>query len=354
MFFVDYNLKRQEFNVMNIQTVTHKDISFINVTNPAQLEIKYLKNNFGFDTLHLDDFINRIQTPKIEVFKNYSLIVLDFPYFSAPISKNHEKTGSIVSDLLNIPKSTIASLPQFPPGEKKRRILSSQVDFFIGKDYLVVLHEGVLSPINDIFTLCQKTLHNRDEYMGQGPVFMAYRIIDALVDSCFLVINELSATIDKIDRDLESTQYKKRIEDISITRRNLVYFQTMIKPIIPLFNQLEEGKHKELNGHLQPFWSNVLDHLTKIWERLEDARELVEGLSLSNESLLSFRNNEIVKFLTVITSISFPFVIVNNLYSMNIIGLPYAQHPGIVWVLFGLIFIAGCSIIIYFKLREWI
>jgi len=336
---------------MNIQTVNFKNVSFINVTNPGKLEIKYLKNNFGFDTLHLDDYINKIQTPKVEVFKFYSLIVLDFPYFSQNQIK--EEKQSRIGSILDIPKSTLP-IPQFPASEKKRRILSTQVNFFIGKDYLVVLSDGSLSPIQDIFSLCQKTLHHRNEFMSEGPVFLAYRLIDALVDNCFPVINELSATIDKIDKDLETTQYKRRIEDISITRRNLVFFQTMIKPIIPLFRQLEEGKYKELNSRMQPFWGNILDHLQKIWERLEDSRELIEGISLSNESLLSFRNNEIVKFLTIITSISFPFLIVNNLYSMNIVGLPYSQHPGIVWVLFGTILVAGIIIILYFRWREWI
>lgn len=336
---------------MNIQTVSFKEISFINVTNPGKLEIKYLKNNFGFDTLHLDDYINKIQTPKVEVFKFYSLIVLDFPYFHQ--SQIKEEKQSRIGSILDIPKSTLP-IPQFSGSEKKRRILSTQVNFFIGKDYLVVLSDGSLSPINDIFSLCQKTLHHRNEFMSEGPVFLTYRIIDALVDNCFPVMNELSSTIDKIDKDLETTQYKRRIEDISITRRNIVFFQTMIKPIIPLFRHLEEGRYKELNSRMQPFWGNILDHLQKIWERLEDSRELIEGISLSNESLLSFRNNEIVKFFTIITSISFPFVIVNNLYSMNIVGLPYAQHPGIVWVLFGTILLAGIAIIFYFRSREWL
>lgn len=349
---------------MNIQTVTHKDVSFINVTNPGQLEIKYLKNTYDFDTLHLDDYINKIQTPKIEIFKNYSLIVLDLPFFNPAfnqngLNQNSKDQGKIVKPLLesifSIPKALPSvSLSQFQSHEKKRRILSSQVDFFIGKEYLVVLHEGTFPQIADIFALCQKTLRNRDEFMSDGPVFLAYRIIDTLVDSCFPLVNEISTVIDRIDRDLESTQYKKRIEDISITRRNIVFFQTIIKSISPLLRQLEEGRHKALNGSMQPFWGNVVDHVQKIWERLDDNRELIEGLSLSNESLISFRNNEIVKFLTVITSIAFPFVIVNNLYSMNIAGLPYAQHPWIVWVLFGLIFTAGLAIIIYFKARDWL
>lgn len=345
---------------MNIQTVTFNKMSFVHVTSPGELEIKYLKTNFGFDSLHLDDYLNKTQIPKIESAKNYTLVVLDFPYFNphSPITTPKEKKmRKTLGSLFAIPKDTLSSMPLpqlIPPIGKTRRLFSSQVDFFIGKDFLVVLHDGTLSPINEIFAFCQKSLHNRNEYMGQGSVFLVYRIIDALVDNCFPIINELSGAIDKIDKELENRNFKGTIEDISITRRNVVVFHTMIKPVIPLFKQLEEGKYKELNGPMQPFWGNILDHLQKIWDRVEDNQELVEGISESNESLLAFRSNELVKFFTVLTSISFPFVLINNLYSMNVAGLPYAQSPWIVWVLFSIIFVSGVTVIIYFKLRDWL
>lgn len=345
---------------MNIQTVKFKDISFISVINPGELEVKYLKNNFGFSQLHLDDYTQKTQIPKIEIYKDYSLLVFDFPYFNSASAQagRTEKNGNGKSSILKGfgAPAIISSvpLPQFPQAEKKRRISSSQVDFFVGKDYLVVLHDGLLNPINDIFVKCQGKLKSREEFMGQGSVFLAYRIIDVLVDSCFPIINDISSSIDRIDKELEERTSQGTIEDISVTRRNLVVFQTMVKPLAPLFTELESGKYKELNGNMQSFWGNVLDHAQKIWDRLEDSRELIEGISSSHESFLSFRTNEIVKFLTIITSISFPFIIVNNLYSMNISGLPYATHPWIVWVLFSVIFLAGLGIILYFKIRRWI
>ena len=321
---------------MNIQVVKFNEMSFIIVSKPNDLEIKYLKNNFEFDSLHLDDYLHKTQVPKIETFKKYTLVVLDFPTFVQNIVPTS-------SNQLGLPS---VNLPHILPAEiKKKRLFNSQVDFFIGKDYLVVLHDGNLAPINDIFTLCQQTLRSRNEYMGEGPIFLAYRIIDALVDTCFPVVNGMMTTIDKIDRELERKPSQSAIEDISVTRRNIVVFHTMIKPIIPLFKRLEQGEYRELNGTMQPFWNNVFDHLQKIWDRLEDARELIEGISESNESLLSYRNNEIVRFLTVITSIAFPFVIINNLYSMNVTGLPYAQDPRIIWILFGVIFVAAIIIL---------
>lgn len=340
---------------MNIQTVTYNGLSFVNVINPGQIEIKYLKNNFNFSTLDLEDYINKTQIPKVEVFKNYSLIVLDFPRYN-PNSQSSSDTGNktLLSRLSNLATPSISvPLSPFISTEKKKRIIIGQVDFFIGKDYVVVVHEGTLPTINDIFSLCQKTLSNRSKYMGDGPVFLAYRIIDALVDTCFPVINEISANIDKIDRELENSKSENTLESISVTRRNIVVFQTMIKPSIPLFRQLEDGKYKELNGSMQPFWSNILDHLQKIWDRLDDNRELLEGISVSHESFLTSRTNEIVKVLTIFSTIILPLTLLASIYGMNIEGLPTARQGYSFLFLIGLMAAIAIGLLLVFKQKRW-
>lgn len=344
---------------MNIQTVTHNNISFVNVVNPGELEIKYLKNNFKFSQLYLDDYLNKTQVPKVEINKDYTLIVLDFPIFNSNginnAQKDKQEGKSFFSRLEDIKTTTqsFVPLPSFPPNYKQRRILINQLDFFIGKDYLVIIHNGNLAPVNNIFTLCQKTLQNRNKYIAQGPVFLAYCIIDNLVNTCFPVISELSSTIDKIDRELEDPRTENPLESISVTRRNLVVFHTMIKPIIPIFRQIEEGKYKELNGVMQPYWSNVLDHLLKIWDRLEDNKELLEGISSSHESFLTARTNEIVKVLTIFSAIILPLNLFASIYGMNIRGLPSANEGDAFVLIIGLMILTTIGMLFIFKLRKW-
>jgi magnesium transporter len=325
---------------MNVQTVNFQGLFFINVAKPTDFEMKFLKNTYDFDLLNLEDYLHRTQIPKIENRNKYDLIVLRFPIFSENVSQSSHQYGM--------------HLPPIYAQSKKRRLVSSYVNFFVSKEYVVVLHDGTLPKIDSIFTLCQKTLHNRTEYMGRGAAYLTYKIIDALVDDSFPTINEVTATIDRIDKELEEKQSQKTLEDISTTRRNLVVFHTLIKPAIPILRELRDGKHQNLNGPMRSLWGNALDHLEKIWDRVEDSQELIEGLSRSNESLLAARSNDIVKFLTIITSLAFPFAVVNNLYSMNIVGLPYAQFQGIVWVMFGFMFTGGFSMLVYFKTRKWI
>ncbi|MBI1982411.1 MAG: magnesium transporter CorA family protein [Candidatus Levybacteria bacterium] len=346
---------------MNIQTVNFKDLSFINVTNPGDLELKYLRKNFDFDTLHLEDYLHKTQVPKIETFKNYSLIVLDLPYINPGTSQNGSESQEIGSQkssirrILDLPQATLSSvpLPAFPQLEKKRRILSAQMDLFVGKNYVVVLHDGTLAPINDIFARCQKTLRNREEFMSEGPVFLAYRIIDALVDACFPLINELSTIIDRVDKDLETKPSDKTLEDISTTRRNIVVFRTTVKTIIPLFRQLEEGKHNQLNGRMQSFWGNILDHAQKVWERLEDSQELIEGISESNESYLTSKTNEIIKVLTIFSAIILPLNLLASIYGMNIKGLPFAEETSSLELIIFTMILTSILMFVVFKIRRW-
>jgi magnesium transporter len=333
---------------MNIPTVTHNGLSFINLNKPTESEIKFLNNSFGFSLLNLEDYLYKTQIPKVEIYKDYSLFVLDVPYISAAEKSSTKPSAN--TDLSN----NRAFLPTFTKAARRKRISVGEVDFFIGKDYIVVLHDERTPMIDELFQMCKLSSKNREELMAKGPVYLFYRIIDILVDAMFSYVEDITNTIDLIDKQLESGTSNKVIEDISMTRRNIVVFETMIKPTLAIFADLEKGKYTKLNGEMSLFWSNILDHVQKIWERLEDNKELIQGIASSHESILTNRNNELVKFLTVITSIAFPFVIVNNLYSMNVKGLPFSEDPWIVPVLFLVIFSGGVAIVAYFKYRDWL
>lgn len=338
---------------MNIPTVTHNGISFINLNKPSEEQIGFLNKNFGFSMLNLEDYLYKTQIPKIETYKDYSLLVMDIPYIQQTSKSRKERSTTKPFFIPNAVSSRIA-LPIFPKAARKKRISVGEVDFFIGKDYVVVLHDDSTPQIDELFEMCKITSKHREELMGKGSVYLLYRIIDILVDGAFSYIEDITTTIDAIDRQIEDSKSASVIEDISMTRRNIVVFETMIKPALPIFADLERGKYKELNGEMMPYWSNILDHLQKIWERLEDNKELIQGISSSHESILSNRSNELVKFFTVLTAMSFPFVIVNNLYSMNVKGLPYANSPWIVYVLFLLILAGALMVVSYFKYRDWL
>lgn len=353
---------------MNLQTVSHKGLSFINVSGSGQSEIHYLKSNFEFSDLHLDDHANGTEIPKIEETKNYTLVVLALPFFKLNSSKTDaEENGKInkndpLKTLLSIPSAIPIHIPKFSHIVKKERIINTHVDIFIGKDYVVVLHDGVFPQINHIFTLCQRAIRGREEFLSGGPSFLAYKIIDALVDGFFPIVNEISTIIDGIDRQLEKKQSPSTLEDISTTRRNIVVFHTMVNTIIPLFKKLRDGNYKQLNGPMRSFWSNILDHLENILDKLEDDKELIEGISESNEFLLRTKTNEIMKVLTILFTLTIPATVIGTFYGMNIL-LPGGVGASRPWTFFGdyttliMVFIGSILpifvMLLYFRYRRW-
>lgn len=327
---------------MNVQSVNFQGLFFVNVSKPTDFEMKFLKNTYSFNPLILEDYLHKTQIPKIANYKHYDHFILRFPIFSENIQATSHQYG------VHLPNFGNSSKP------RKRRLTSSYVNFFISKEYVVAIHDGTLPQIDHIFMLCQKTLHNRAEYMGKGAVFLAYKLIDALVDDCFPAVNELTSTIDRVDKELEIKQSSKTLEEISTTRRNLVVFHTMIKPILPLFKELADGKHKELNGAMQPFWRNLLDHLQKIMDRIEDNRELIEGISESNESFIATQTNLTIRVLTVITVIILPLQVLVGFFGMNVEGLPFTKGPYAFEIQLGLVFAVALPLIALFKLKRWI
>jgi len=362
---------------VGIKVVNNQKFEFVNIANPQEEILKELKEKYNFNALDLEDFTNKTQIVKIESYSNHDLIVLDFPVFTTARSysskliqkKSSSKQAtpikfvrSKISNLLTLPTSTLSSGFTPPAYPKKKRIFYSQVYFFIGKDYLVVLHDNELDIINEIFELCEKESQSKVDLMGNGPAFLAYKIIDTLVDMCFPMLNEISSTIDRIDRELEIKNSQSIIEDISVTRRNLIYLQTMFKPAMPLLKSLEEGKYSELNGALKEYWGNLYDHVRKLYDRLEDSSTLIEGISNSNESLLVIRNNEAMKVLTLVFTITIPATVLGTLYGMNVVspgGLsarewtflgPYTTF----YIIILLSIFSFCAMLFYFKHKKWI
>lgn len=346
---------------MNIRTVTYNDFTFIDVHDPQEFELKFLRHNYKFDEVHLEDFINKQQVPKIEIEKEYALIVLDFPHLEgSKEEKKHDAPTHHNGDLhAKKPLAQIIPTPPIPHfsfgNTKKHRIRTGHVSFFIKEKFLVVLHDDRTPQIDEIFTECQKTLKNREEFLGLGGQYLFYRIVDLLVDSSFTTLNSITATIDKIDQHLlDDNPAEKVVEDISSTRRNIVVFQTMIKPALTIFSDLENGKYEGLNGPMTSSWSNVRDHMQKIWYRLEDSRELIEGIAISHESLLTARTNEIVKVLTMFTAILLPLTLLASVYGMNIVGLPYAQQNNSLTIVVGIMVVLALVMLVVFKLRRWL
>lgn len=233
-------------------------------------------------------------------------------------------------------------------------MIASELNTFIGEDYLVTIHNERLDIVDDLFGKCLRSKKETAYRLKLGPARLLYTLVDQLVDSCFPLLEKMGKNIEKIDRQLLGTSAKGVVEKISEIRRNAIIFQTMIKPQIAIFASLEKGERKLLDHDLKTYWGIINDHLHKAWDHLEDYRELIEGLAATNESLLSFRTNEIIKVLTIFSVVLLPSSLLAGIYGMNLKYMPFARHPAAILVIAATMLSIFTLMLAFFRKKRWI
>jgi magnesium transporter len=303
---------------LNIEQITWNGLTWINIEKPTPRETEYLAQNYPFHPLDLDDCLSRIQRPKIDEYEDYLFIVLHFPLFS----------------------------------KEARVVIPSQVSIFIGKNYLVTLHAGVLKPLSKLFRDCQLNEEARQENM-KSPGYILYRVTDRLVDYCLPITNKIMWNIEKVEDDVFNTKGRGTVREISILRRDIISFRRIIWPMRAVISTLERKTDPFTIQDMKVFWDDAVDHIDKIWDTLDECKEIIEGLKDTNDSLYSHRTTEVMRVLTIIATIMMPLTLVASIYGMNI-PLP-GEDRDLSFIIILIIMLVAIGIMLfYFRRRRWI
>ena len=310
---------REKEQPLNLESLTSGDLTWVNIERPTERETEYLAQNYPFHPLDLDDCLSRIQRPKIDEYKDYLFLVFHFPVFN---------------------KETRVTTP-------------SQVSVFIGEKYLITLHKGELKPLVKLFKECQIDEESRQENFSQGSAYLLYRIIDRLVDYCLPILNKLSDNIEDVEDDIFAHEMPRAIKQISMLRRDVISFRRIIWPMRAVIGSLEPKARRFTKTDLEVYFGDTVDHVDKIWDGLDEYKEIIEGLNDTHDSLATNRTNEVIRILTIIASILLPLTLLASIYGMNI-PLPFQESPYSLAIVL-VIWIAVVSGMLYFfRRRHWI
>jgi magnesium transporter len=307
--------------ILNVETLTWEEMTWVNIEGPTTKETEYLAENYSFHPLDLDDCLSRIQRPKIDEYPDYLFMVFHFPVFN----------------------------------QRARVTTPSQVSVFIGKDYLITLHKGDLKPLVKLFRECQLEEESRKENLSGGSGELLYQIIDRLVDYCLPILNKIGDNIERVEDDIFAQNIKpKAIREISILRRDVISFRRIIWPLRAVVATLKSKLSRFTKTEMGPYFDDMVDHIDKIWDGLDEYKEIIEGLNDTHDSLATNRTNEIVRMLTVIATIMLPITVVASIFGMNIPLGPFGNSSlsPLYITLICLFIIVG--MLYFFRLKRWI
>jgi len=305
---------------LHVESLTWEDVTWVNIEGPTERETEYLAQNYPFHPLDLDDCLSRIQRPKIDEYEEYLFLVFHFPVFN---------------------KQTRVTTP-------------SQVSVFIGQNYVITLHRGDLKPLVNLFRQCQLDEEARSQNLSGGPGQLLYRIIDRLVDYCLPILNKIGSNIDRVDEEIFSRSMPRAIRDISELRRDVISFRRVIWPLRAVAGSLWPKVRRFTETDMEVYFDDLVDHIDKIWDGLDEYKERIEGLNDTHDSLATNRTNEIVRMLTVIATIMLPITVVASIFGMNIPLGPFGDSrlSALYVSLICLVIIA--AMLYFFRRQHWI
>ena len=303
---------------LNIESVTWNELTWVNIERPTERETEYLAQNFPFHPLDLDDCLSRIQRPKIDEYKDYLFLVFHFPVFN----------------------------------KQTRATTISQVSVFIGENYLITLHKGELKPLVKLFRECQLEEEARQEHFSQGSSYLLYRIVDRLVDYCLPILNRISANIEQTEDNIFASKGMPRaIENISILRRDVISFRRIIWPMRAVIASLEPKIRRFTKMDLAVYFGDMVDHVDKIWDALDEYKEIIEGLNDTHDSLATNRTNEVMRMLTVIAVILLPITVIASIWGMNI-PLPFQNSTHSLLFVFLIMAVIIGGMLLFFRRKR--
>lgn len=306
-------------HALNVRQIAQGPLTWVDIVHPTEAEIEWLRRRYNFHPLHLDDTLSKIQRPKIDDMDDYTFIVMHFPVYSRLV----------------------------------RVTTPSEVDVFLGPNYVITVHAGNLKPLSRFFEQCQADPALREKVMGRSVGYLLYQIVDKLVDYCFPILNKIDLNIEKVDDDIFEDKVRHTVLEISIIRRDIIAFRRIIKPLLPVITSLERKHRPILNEDMEEYFGDITDHLNKIWDTLEDYKEVIEGLSDTITSLTNNRINDIIKVLTIISVILLPLTLISGIYGMNI-PLPAQESQFAFEIVLGSMVLVIASMLAFFRWRKWI
>jgi magnesium transporter len=325
---IDYNLETvHENQCASVEEVFRfrdtPTVTWINIEGLHDVElIRKLGEHFGFHPLALEDVLNCAQRPKVEDYGSYHFLVMKS---------------------VHLPESDELAI--------------EQISFFLSGNYVITLQEEE----GDSFeAVRQRIRHGKGAIRKSGPDYLTYALLDALVDEFFPVLEAYGERIENLEDDLLARPSAVTLQAIQRIKRELLVLRRAAWPEREVINSLQRSETDVIKPPTQVFLRDCYDHAIQVIDMIETYRDLASGMQEVYLSSLSNRMNEIMKVLTIISTIFIPLSFVAGVWGMNFNTQtsPY-NMPELNWywgypTALGIMAVTAGSLLIFFRRKGWI
>ena len=294
-------------------------LTWVHLDTPLPEEAAQLAQRFGWHPLDLEDVLSKRQRPKVDDYPEYLFVVLHFPVYDKTI----------------------------------QRLNAAELDIFLGPDFLITLSNVELLPVTRLFRRCWDDEALRDELFTKGSGRLLYEVLDDLFDYCFPILDKIGHKLDSIEDEMFEGHAEDVVRDISNVKQEIISYRKIIKPERATLRLLERHTERFLPEALELYFDDIVDSAERIWDLLDNYKEVVEALEGTNESVIQHRQNDVLRVLTIFSVVLLPLTLISGIFGMNVqfpgfgtAAAFWAIAVGMVALVFGMV--------AFFRLKRWL
>ena len=290
---------------------------WVDLAAPSIPESLVLSDTFAFHPLSVEDAMSARQYPKVEPYEGYLYVILH------EIERQESETGFATHD----------------------------VDFFLGANYLVTVHDGDSHSIVDL----REHAARNPKILGEGPVVLFHRLVDAIVDRYRPEIEKLEDRIDEIERAVFENPTPALVRDILAEKREISVLRRIITPQRDVIARLARREFVDISTEMDFRFRDVYDHLVRVSDDALIFQDRITGILDAHLSNVSNRLNEVMKVLTVVATIFMPLTLLSGIYGMNVRlpRLPGGEAAQFWWLL-GIMAVVILAMLAVFRRKRWV
>lgn len=304
-----------------MEKITANNITWIDIQKPTQKDLDELKEKFNLHPFIAQEFLPSIHRPKIEEYPDQLFIVLHFPVSNR---RNHQTK-------------------------------TAELDLIVTPNTLITSHTEKIPDLETFFKDCQVQKGHQEQYF-QSSGFLLFNLLDWLIDTCLPKLDRVGEKIEKIENKVFQGKEKEMLSEIAMAKKDLIDFSRAIKPQRTVLEILGKKSLRIFGQEVRPLAQEVIGSIVRVWNVLENHRELINSIEQTNNSLLSYKLSDVMKFLTVVSFITFPLSVVVGFFGMNVFdNIPIVRKNVYTWlVILIFMFVTAGIMVVYFKKKKWL
>lgn len=309
-----HSLDSEVRNKMSLKIIHTKNLRWVDIINPVDADIIYMKENFPFHPLDYEDMVTPSTRPKIDEYDNYHFVILLFPVVN----------------------------------NETKEVRPAEVDFFIGSDYLVTIHDGSMKTLTNLTHNVSQYDNVRNQYMSQTSGFLLFSILELLFKRSFPILDQINRELDQAGKEIFQPGFTT-LQRFSTLKKNIIIYRRIMKMHKFVLAKLAHSKHAYMQFTFSKnYFQNLIEYAENIWDILASDKETTESYEETNQSLAAHRMNDILRTLTIFSVIIFLLTLIINVL------LLVQSHPELTSVTTAVI--AGVTLVMLwlFKRYKWL